>query len=373
MATLNSKDAGKLKNMGMSESDIADFTSSYNIVSSNGKMNSGWGGLANKYLQDKAEGKAAVKTSESLATSSQYASEMANTVSGLTEKSIQSNLGRYPEVIDLAKKTTLSTATDLNAYMKSAYESTLDSLMPTWREDILGASATSQQYINALTEKFKTDVLPSAMAAANELSAQALSNVSAQLRGELPDDVAAQLKRTAAETAQQIGVRGQAAQYLTARDLGLTSLQLQQTGLANAAGALAIAPNAYNSFADTLSNPVKSATNVTNLLNAYKAPTVDVQSLLNANQTQLGNAALTSADSTMNSLASTVANAGSLAQSATNSGLEYTSQQYWNNLNLQLQQQALKAQKQASNYQLLGSVISGAAQVGAAAAMPTPV
>jgi len=52
------------------------------------------------------------------------------------------------------------------------------------------------------------------------------------LSGELPDDVVAQIRNNAAEAAIQGGLGlGQAARNLEARDLGLTSIQLQQQGV----------------------------------------------------------------------------------------------------------------------------------------------
>jgi hypothetical protein len=77
---------------------------------------------------------------------------------------------------------------------------------------------------------------------------QASSNVAALLRGEIPTDVGQQVARTSAAAGFQGGFQGSnLGRNLTARDLGLTSLSLQQTGLQNF-GALAnlINPNPFN-------------------------------------------------------------------------------------------------------------------------------
>lgn len=67
------------------------------------------------------------------------------------------------------------------------------------------------------------------------ITQQASSNIESQLRGEIPDDVAAQVARTSASKAFRGGFSGsQRAGNLTTRDLGLTSLQLTQTGLDSA-------------------------------------------------------------------------------------------------------------------------------------------
>jgi hypothetical protein len=57
------------------------------------------------------------------------------------------------------------------------------------------------------------------------------SNTQALLQGQIPQDVQDQISRTTAQQAMAGGFAGTgAAKSLTARDLGLTSLQLQQTG-----------------------------------------------------------------------------------------------------------------------------------------------
>ena len=64
-----------------------------------------------------------------------------------------------------------------------------------------------------------------------EAQAKRSENALALLRGELPADVAAQVQRQAAGRALSGGFAGsQAARNLTARDLGRTSLALQQAG-----------------------------------------------------------------------------------------------------------------------------------------------
>lgn len=53
----------------------------------------------------------------------------------------------------------------------------------------------------------------------------------AGLRGEISGDVAAQVRMQSAEKADLLGISGQAGQGLTARDLGLTSLSVQQQAI----------------------------------------------------------------------------------------------------------------------------------------------
>lgn len=85
-----------------------------------------------------------------------------------------------------------------------------------------------------------------------EGQAQRTQNALALLRGELPPDVAAQVQRQAAGRALTGGYAGsQAARNLTARDLGRTSLALQQAGgqqFANIIGTTPLAPVANYEF-----------------------------------------------------------------------------------------------------------------------------
>jgi len=56
------------------------------------------------------------------------------------------------------------------------------------------------------------------------------------LRGEIPQDVQDQLRRKSSETMQQSGISGQKAEARTARDFGLTSLQVKEMGMQTQAG-----------------------------------------------------------------------------------------------------------------------------------------
>ena len=67
------------------------------------------------------------------------------------------------------------------------------------------------------------------------ISGTASKNLLSMLRGELPDDVASNVERRAAARGYSGGVGGsQFAKNMTARDLGLTSLQITQQGLDSA-------------------------------------------------------------------------------------------------------------------------------------------
>jgi len=77
---------------------------------------------------------------------------------------------------------------------------------------------------------------------------QARSNIGALLRGEIPTDIFQQVSRSSAAAGFQGGFQGsQLGRNATARDLGITSLGLQQTGLQNfSALSSMLTPNSFN-------------------------------------------------------------------------------------------------------------------------------
>lgn len=77
--------------------------------------------------------------------------------------------------------------------------------------------------------------LESATPGAGDILKKGTDQIAAFLRGEIPQDVSEEVSRKAAERATSGGFGGSnAAQSLTARDLGLTSLNLIQSGLSSA-------------------------------------------------------------------------------------------------------------------------------------------
>lgn len=69
----------------------------------------------------------------------------------------------------------------------------------------------------------------------SNIESKVASNIASQVAGEIPEDVAQAIQRSTAARALEGGFGGSgAARNLTARDLGLTSLQLSQQGLGNA-------------------------------------------------------------------------------------------------------------------------------------------
>lgn len=91
--------------------------------------------------------------------------------------------------------------------------------------------------INSFNVAQRLDFLTKALSFAGGPGAlgQVQSNIGAQLRGEIPTDVASQIQRNSAGKALQGGFGGGSAlgRNLTARDFGLTSMGIQQQGLSN--------------------------------------------------------------------------------------------------------------------------------------------
>ena len=329
--------------------------------------------LVASYNTERNQYQAHLQSLEELGVMADYQKEMLELNFDFAEQTAERNIERFPTLAKLSEEQAGTTGNALNTAMREAFEGALDTLYPDWRTDIVEASGTAQRDSIEMTEAFRENILPKAMEAADEMSRQALDMVNAQLRGEIPDDVAAQLRRQAAEISQQIGVRGQAAQYLTARDLGRTSMDIQQQGLANAPAALGLGSQAYSTFAQTLQNPVTTGVNMTNLLKAYMAPQADIQNLYGTNMAVLSGSTLVPAGTAMQVGATTIANAGQLAQSAMQNSLEYQSQSYWNGQNYIMQKEAIAAQKSAAKLGVWGGVAQGLGQglgqaAGAAAA-----
>lgn len=96
-----------------------------------------------------------------------------------------------------------------------------------------------------------------------EAQAKRTENALALLRGELPPDVLAQVQRQAAGRAVGGGYAGsQAARNLTARDIGRTSLALQQAGgqqFANILGTTPLAPVVNYEFSPQLMAEIRGS------------------------------------------------------------------------------------------------------------------
>ena len=290
----------------------------------------------------------------------------------LAQEAIEKNLERFPRVAGIAREESLTSADKINAFMQEQFTGMLDELYPEWRTGIVDAAGTAQQQSVALTKQFTEKVLPRMTESMDTLSMQALSNVEAQLRGEINPDVAAALERNAAHVAQTIGVRGQAAQFLTARDFGLTSMDLQERGLANVQAAANVGPGILAQAAQATQMPVQTGLNVTNLMNAYRPPQADVAALYqNTLGLRSGQGGI-SGNTALQSVTQVGQGAASLVQNQMQFNATMANQNYWNSAQMRMQQQANDA---AQTSAIIGAAATiGGAMIGgppgAAAAKP---
>jgi hypothetical protein len=116
---------------------------------------------------------------------------------------------------------------DFQAEQKQAIQQNIEALQPA-TELAQKTTAAEQSQLEAQLRR--------AIPGYDQIVQQASKNIGSALKGELPTDVASQIQRSTAGRALSGGFGGASGfgRALTARDLGLTSLQLQNQGLAQA-------------------------------------------------------------------------------------------------------------------------------------------
>lgn len=263
---------------------------------------------------------------------------------------------QFPEWREQARESVAEDVPWMNATITREFEGALDSLYPRWRTDIVEAAGDAQADSVQLTDVFRTRIMPKVLDAADGMSAQAILNTSALLRGDIPKDVQDQLLRTRAEFAQQIGSRGQSAGNIVARDLGLTSLQLQEAGLNQSQAALGLGAQAYSIVNQTLQAPVTTGANVTNLMSAYRAPVTDPSAWYQNYIGLISGQGAISANTVLGTAAQVSTQFAQLGQNQAQFSTELGQQSYWNQMNYGLQQQAIQ---QAGKTDTFGQVMAG--------------
>ena len=99
-------------------------------------------------------------------------------------------------------------------------------------QSALGAAENLGTSVNAYNQAALTQQLQSLIPGLSTINQNVSSALTAETAGQLPPDVVAQIGRSGAASALQGGYGGSQRQgNLTARDLGLNSLQLQQQGM----------------------------------------------------------------------------------------------------------------------------------------------
>lgn len=140
------------------------------------------------------------------------------------------NLANFPKTSDIALQAGMKAGATMDSAMAERFYSNLESVLPDWRESIIGTSK---------------EMLASAKAITNDL-----------LAGNIPTDVKDAIMRARAEMGLSQGLFGQAASSATARDLGRTSLDLMGQGMDYAVNAVSPLVQRLLSTSMSLTPPV---------------------------------------------------------------------------------------------------------------------
>jgi len=100
----------------------------------------------------------------------------------------------------------------------------------------LPAASAAATQLNAVNQAAMNKQIEGLIPGFSNIASKVASNISSEVSGQLPSDVIAQIMRASSEKAVAGGFAGsESARNLTARDIGLNSLQLTDAGLRNAA------------------------------------------------------------------------------------------------------------------------------------------
>lgn len=154
------------------------------------------------------------------------------------ERADAANLTAKTETADLTSKLQTDTASLGDTFLQQSkdaqdtYRRTLDEAMSTSPEKLAEFTRAADFFSQAAVDT-RAKMLATADPRALELAAIADENAAAMMSGRISADMQANLSRSSAMRALQggFGASGQMGRGLAARDLGLTSLDLQQRGM----------------------------------------------------------------------------------------------------------------------------------------------
>lgn len=150
-------------------------------------------------------------------------------------KPVSTTTGASTSAVSTAAKTMAKTSSEILAnWDQYAAERTmgyLDNVAPQWRQIVSTTGANIQNFISTQ--------LPTMLAAETQAHAELVALGRQYLTGAIPNDVASQVRRVTGERSAAAGATGQQAQNLVARDLGLTSIDMQKFGADLLAGTTA--------------------------------------------------------------------------------------------------------------------------------------
>ena len=146
-----------------------------------------------------------------------------------------SNQALAGQLVGTATNQSLDAARSFDAYIQSRFDASMAKLGgDEWQKDIFGRAKESMVETEAIAKTYVEDIMPGLTKQGQELIDQAGTRASEMLTGAIPDDVAARVRQITSESSNAGGLFGQAAQALTARDLGTTSVDIIGRGVSAA-------------------------------------------------------------------------------------------------------------------------------------------
>lgn len=149
---------------------------------------------------------------------------------------IAENIRRIPEITATSLREATGAAAELDEFQSQRFFKNLENIFPDFEEAIIGTSRDLLERTTAITQSF--------------------------LSGEIPEDVRDEITRTRAELGISQGLFGEAASFATARDLGLTSLDLVSRGAQFATEVVSPLTQRLLSSAQQLTPPVSDVTSI---------------------------------------------------------------------------------------------------------------
>jgi len=151
----------------------------------------------------------------------------------LANNQADANVSRVNTAFANAVKQTEESYVSLSNMALAQTMSMMDTINPGWSDALKASSDVTAASSNAISMYMAAN-LPTMMKQGADLAEAQGKLAGDLLAGKIPDDVTNLIKTKAAETAQQFGIFGSdaggAGRAMEARDLGLTSLQLQGAG-----------------------------------------------------------------------------------------------------------------------------------------------
>lgn len=233
-----------------------------------------------------------------------------------------SNIGRFPAIAGMANRQAMKYVPQWDQYAADRYYSDLAKKLPTWQEDVIGTQVDVLHDVNAIADEY--------------------------LSGELPKDVADEIARTRAELGISQGLFGDANTYATARDLGLTSLQMVEKGIG------------YKTDAGVLAQRLLGS------VQSIQPPTYDPGAIYGANLSALAGAGTINPTAAMETSANIAIANSEAAWSAKLSAANMAMTMYTADQNAALMTAQIAASKKNAEMAMWGQIIGGATQGGSA-------